>query len=90
VSDLIGGALVGGMLLQAVIVFDRATARIRAASRIVSEQFNRRPTAPALPLLGPFGVDRSAVAPVPTASGEPIVVSPEEATSGSLRTGTRG
>ena len=30
VSDLIGGALVGGMLVQAVIVFDRATLRVRA------------------------------------------------------------
>jgi membrane-associated phospholipid phosphatase len=29
VSDLIGGALVGGLLLQAVIVFDRKTARVR-------------------------------------------------------------
>ena len=29
-SDLIGGALVGGLLVQAVIVFDRATLRIRA------------------------------------------------------------
>jgi len=28
VSDLIGGALVGGLLLQAVIVFDRATRRV--------------------------------------------------------------
>ena len=27
VSDLIGGILVGGLLLQAVIVFDRATVR---------------------------------------------------------------
>ena len=31
VSDLIGGALVGGLLVQAVIVFDRATLRIRSA-----------------------------------------------------------
>jgi membrane-associated phospholipid phosphatase len=29
VSDLIGGALVGGLLLQAVIVFDRKTAHVR-------------------------------------------------------------
>jgi membrane-associated phospholipid phosphatase len=29
ISDLIGGALVGGLLLQAVIVFDRTTAHIR-------------------------------------------------------------
>jgi len=32
VSDLIGGMLVGGLLLQAVIVFDRATVRARLLS----------------------------------------------------------
>jgi membrane-associated phospholipid phosphatase len=31
-SDLVGGMLVGGLLLQAVIVFDRATARARLLS----------------------------------------------------------
>jgi membrane-associated phospholipid phosphatase len=51
VSDLIGGALVGGILLQAVIVFDRATIRIRQVTRLLIWR-RRRAIAMGSPLLG--------------------------------------
>lgn len=65
VSDLIGGMLVGGLLLQAVLVFDRATVRARLRDLAVTSPARSRVTAPAL-LLDRFqayrhGVDAVAV-----------------------------
>jgi membrane-associated phospholipid phosphatase len=62
VSDLIGGMLVGGLLLQAVIVFDRATmrARLRTSSLPASSAVPSRVPVPAL-LLGRFQADRHGV-----------------------------
>jgi membrane-associated phospholipid phosphatase len=63
VSDLIGGMLVGGLLLQAVIVFDRATMRARlrdSALPVSPPAVPSRIPVPAL-LLGRFQADRHGV-----------------------------
>jgi len=67
VSDLIGGMLVGGLLLQAVIVFDRATVRARLLSErrigglaVVPEQ---------VLLLRRFQADRNRVDAVAVSGG---------------------
>jgi membrane-associated phospholipid phosphatase len=64
VSDLIGGALVGGILLQAVIVFDRATIRIRELTRVLLWR-RRRAAEQGSPLLAFLQSDRDRVDAVP-------------------------
>jgi membrane-associated phospholipid phosphatase len=58
VTDLVGGMLVGGLLLQAVIVFDRAT--VRARLRKIPLAMPASVPVPAL-LLGRFQTDRHGV-----------------------------
>jgi membrane-associated phospholipid phosphatase len=60
ISDLIGGVLVGGLLLQAVIVFDRKTAHVREDPPAI--------LAPAL-RLGLFESHADRVDAVPVAGG---------------------
>jgi membrane-associated phospholipid phosphatase len=67
VTDLIGGMLVGGLLLQAVIVFDRATVRARLLRerRIAGMVLEPGPVL----RLGRFQTDRHRVDAVPVPRG---------------------
>ena len=78
VSDLVGGMLVGGLLLEAVVVFDRATVRERlrawraggpAVAPVPTPQPAPQPQSQAALVLRLFQADRDRVDAVPVPSG---------------------